>query len=365
MTAASMLIATIDRELSIQECYDAVADDSELDLLGRAEQLPEIAIPVRSLAPACYLRQAGTDAAHIRLLADAASAAELPPILVQKDSLRIIDGMHRVEVARLRGEPSIKARIVDCSDEEALVLAVRSNTLHGLPLSRADRISGAKRILGNHPDWSDRALAAVAGLSAKAIASLRNSSSDKGQFQAKRIGRDGKRRPVVAGEGRRRATEYISAHPEAPIREVARAADVSVGTVCDVRERMRRSALHVAGEPGRPGARDADSSDDAFVNPAPPAPPRSGPRAAADNVQRVSWPSISAKLTSDPTLRYTDGGRAFLRWMAMHSMQGDEWREFIDAIPPRWLSEVGQIAAGMMEEWQEFAMQLRRREVTG
>lgn len=380
MTSASILmsVVAVDREPSDHGRIAAVADDGNLDLLARIEQLPASSIPVRSLEPACYLRQAGTDAAHIKLLADAASSAKLPPILVQKRTLRIIDGMHRIEVARLRGEANISARVIDCTDEAALVLAVKANALHGLPLSRADRISGAKRILINHPDWSDRALAGVTGLSAKTIASLRNSASDKVQLNLKRIGRDGKRRPVVAGEGRRRAAEYINAHPDASIREIARVADVSIGTVYDVREKIRRNAMHAA-EPGQPEAQAAGSPvDGAGVKPGSPAPaslsssPAPGSmeqcspeqrrsvvgRAGSDSIQVLTWPAISAKLAGDPTLRYTDGGRAFLRWMAMHSMQGDEWREFIDAIPPRWLKEVGQVAASMKEEWQEFSQQL-------
>lgn len=117
---------------------------------------------------------------------------------------RIIDGTHRVEAAKLRGKQNINARIIDCGDEDALILAINSNIQHGLPLSKADRISGAKRILAAHPDWSDRVVAEIAGLSAKTIASLRNRSMGT-KFTGKRLGRDGKRRPLSAAEGRRRA----------------------------------------------------------------------------------------------------------------------------------------------------------------
>src|ERR1039458_10339815 len=139
--------------------------------------VPEVSVPISLLVPGFHLRQEGTDPAHVRLLADAAGSVQLPSILVQKSGSRIIDGLHRLEVAKLRGEWAISARIVDCTDSEALVLAIKTNTLHGLPVSRADRISGAKRMLAAHPDWSDRAVAGITGLSAKSIASLRNSAS--------------------------------------------------------------------------------------------------------------------------------------------------------------------------------------------
>jgi hypothetical protein len=114
------------------------------------EQLPEVSIPISLLAPGIQLRAGGTDSAHVRLLADAVGTVRLPGIVVQKNSSRVIDGKHRVEVAKLRGEPATRARIVDCTDAEALVLAIQSHTLHGLPLSRADRIPGAWP--GSRPD---------------------------------------------------------------------------------------------------------------------------------------------------------------------------------------------------------------------
>jgi hypothetical protein len=340
----------------------AVAISSKFDPMSMVDQLQEISVPVGSLVPGFHLRQAGTDAAHVRLLADAASSVKLPAILVQKRGSRIIDGMHRVEVAKLRGEWNIGARFVDCTDAEALILAVRSNTLHGLPLSRADRIASGKRILAAHPDWSDRAVAEITGLSAKAVASLRNSSTGDTQFCGKRLGRDGKRRPVVAADGRRRAAEYINAHPEAPLRQVARETDVSLGTVHDVRERIRRGTHQAAEEePGR-SAEPLASSSATSAAVGLPLPARTIPaQAGTHNSRQLAWPGISGKLANDPSLRYTDGGRAFLRWMAQHSMQADEWQEFIDAIPRHWLIDVSQIAATMSEEWRHFADRLRYR----
>jgi hypothetical protein len=352
--------------VQVENLFDeSIEELSKLDPRRISEQLPEISLPLRSLAPAFYLRQAGTDPAHVRLLADAASSTDLPPILVQKNSLRIIDGMHRVQVAKLRGEHSISARVVDCTEQEALVLAVKSNTLHGLPLTRADRVSSAKRILSGHPDWSDRAVASITGLSAKSVASLRNSATGDSPVNVKRLGRDGKRRPVVAGEGRRRAAEYIKAHPDASLREVARETEVSLGTVHDVRAKLRDGAPHENTTPSRPSAPVAGNRlSDRPVHPVPTTPglPMRGAGAGV-NVRQLAWPAISAKLTGDPALRYTDGGRAFLRWMAMHAMQADEWWEFIDAVPQRWLKDVAQVAVSMSEEWQEFARQLQQRQV--
>jgi hypothetical protein len=327
----------------------AAEDDFHVNPMGLVDRLPEVSVPVAALVPGFYLRATGVDVSHAQLLADAAGSVPLPSILVQKNGTRVIDGMHRIEAARLRGEWSIKARVVDCTDEEALILAIRSNTLHGLPLSKADRIAGAKRILAVHPDWSDRAVAGISGLSARAIASLRNTSAGPHTY-LKRLGQDGKRRPVVPGEGRLRAAEYIAAHPEASIRRIARETDVSVGTAQKVRESLRAGELHV---PDRAG----DGTDDrAGANHGQIQVVRAPhPIGRTASIQATAWAVVAPKLTNDPVLRYTEGGRAFLRWMAAHSMQADEWREFSDSIPDRWLDDVRAIAVGMGEEWRQFA----------
>lgn len=355
----TLMIADTDLEAT-KEVRDTAPASTAFDLMSAAlmrtvEQLPEVSVPVDSLVPGFHLRMAGTDAAHVRLLADAAGSIQLPPILVQRSGMRIIDGMHRVEVAKLRGERAIWARIVDCPDEKALVLAVKSNTLHGLPLTRADRISSAKRILGAHPDWSDRKVAGIAGLSGKSVASLRNSSVTGAQFDGKRLGRDGKRRPIAAGEGRLRAAEYVRAHPEASVRQIARETDVSLGTAHDVREKIRCGVEQA--EPSVRAARPAVA--------APPVSPNMTNirvRATTGTIPRLAWSAVVSKMAGDPALRYTDGGRAFLRWMTQHAMHPDEWREFVDAIPERWLEEVRQTAATMSEEWGQFANQLSCRQ---
>jgi ParB-like chromosome segregation protein Spo0J len=394
------------------------------------DSLPILAVPLNSIRPGFFLRQSGTDASHVQLLAEAANSDDLPAILVQKSSLRVVDGMHRIEVAKLRGQQSINARFVDCTDEEAFVLAVKSNTLHGLPLSRADRISGAKRILAWHRDWSDRAVAAATGLSTRTIASLRGLSADDEKDGAKRLGRDGKRRPVTGAEGRKRAAEYLATHPDAPLRQVAKETDVSIGTVHDIRGRLRRGEDPTAvGSRRSPGKQTANGSPAANgplpLNGMPPpgngmfpaasdarllASPRAllangrtmltdgtdpltngtsllgnamsraangakllanGTASSANGTDRCgkrrndiapTWPSISNKLASDPTVKYTECGREFLRWMAMRAISPDEWDKFVAVVPAHWGESVSLVAQGVSDAWREFADQLRERE---
>jgi ParB-like chromosome segregation protein Spo0J len=351
------MVAQLDVDIEIPSA-SVIADDCS-GTIEMIDRLPVLAVPLNSLRPGFFLRQSGTDAAHVQLLADAAGAGELPAIFVQKRTMRVIDGMHRIEAAKLRGEKIISARIVVCSDEEAYVLAVKTNTLHGLPLSRADRISGAKRILAWHRDWSDRAVAAATGLSAKTIAGLRYRSADDVQDITKRLGRDGKRHPVTALEGRKRAVEYLTARPDASLREVAREADVSLGTVHDVRSRLRRGL-----DPVAVGRREPLDQD--------PAPSPAPLRPAPDNTTNLfsrrrtnlppSWTVIAPKLANDPCIKYTQSGRAFLRWMAMHVTHPGEWKEFSETVPAHWAEDMSQIAESVSESWREFAVHLRTRQ---
>src|SRR4051812_30365190 len=82
-------------------------------------------MPISTLLPADSPRLAGEDMQHARLLAD--SDAELPPILVHRKTMRVIDGMHRIRAAVLRGEDKIKAKLFDGCEEAAFVLAVEAN----------------------------------------------------------------------------------------------------------------------------------------------------------------------------------------------------------------------------------------------
>jgi ParB-like chromosome segregation protein Spo0J len=342
---------------------DLAMNDSCRDIINAVDQLPEIEVPIGVLLPSLYLRESGTSHAHVQLLADAAESSALPPILVQQCSHRVIDGMHRLAAAKLRGERSIKARFVDCADEEALFLAIKSNTLHGLPLSRGDRISGAKRILASHPDWSDRAVASVAGISARTVAVLRNRSADNIRSFEKRLGRDGKRRPVTGTDGRRRAAEYINTHPGASLRQVARETDVSLGTVHNVLQLIRSGIDPVATPPESP-AEQAAARSSADATPKRPLLTSITSTRSAKDARQLSWASIQSKLVNDPSLRYTEGGRAFLRWMALHAMQAEQWREFVEAIPARWVADISVIADNMAIEWQMYAERLRGRDLS-
>ncbi|MFI1416136.1 ParB/RepB/Spo0J family partition protein [Streptomyces sp. NPDC020707] len=126
----------------------------------------------------------------------------LPPITVHRPMMRVIDGYHRLKAARLRGESRIVARFFDGDETAAFVLAVRLNVRHGLPLALADRKRAAERIVASDPQWSDRRVASVTGIASGTVGDIRKRVV-RGP-EGRRLGRDGRVRPVDGSTGRTR-----------------------------------------------------------------------------------------------------------------------------------------------------------------
>src|SRR5262249_3287935 len=159
----------------------------------------------------------------------------------------------------------------------------------------ADREAAAVRIIGSHPHWSDRAISAVTGLGARTVASVRRRTGMADADAGSRLGRDGRTRPLNGAEGRRIASALIQQRPDVSLRAMARAAGISPPTARDVRERMRRGDDPV---PQKVPGRRADGSTG-----------EPGERPIAR-----STASVLQNLKADPSLRFTESGRALLRW---------------------------------------------------
>jgi hypothetical protein len=300
-----------------------------------------VLVPIRSLLTADSPRLAGENIQHARLLAE--SGAPLPPILAHRATRRVIDGMHRLRAAMLRGEDRIAVQFFDGTEDAAFVVAVQANIAHGLPLSLADREAAATRIVSAYPQWSDRAIAKAAGLSAKTVSAIRRRTTEDSPQLHSRLGRDGRVRPLDGAVGRIRASEMITRRPDASLREIARAAGISTGTVRDVRDRLRRGddpiPLKQRGIPRRP----APEQQRAAVT------PRRDPAALLRNLRK------------DPSLRFTESGRALLRWLDMRAVGPDGWRQLLESIPPHCTYVVADLARGAAEDWRQFADRLKQR----
>jgi ParB-like chromosome segregation protein Spo0J len=310
-----------------------------------ASRSPAQVVPLDMLLPADSPRQVGEDAEHIRMLA--ASEAVLPPIIVHRATMRVIDGMHRVGAARLQGRDSIEVTFFDGNEAEAFVMAVQANVAHGLPLSRSDREAAAARIMASRPRWSDRAIAAATGLAAATVATIRRRTAVNSPETDVRIGRDGRARPLDGAEGRLLASTVIAARPDTSLREIAKAAGISPATARDVRERMHRGDDPVPPKQRRSRRKKPESPT--------PRAPQTSPREEREPT------SVLESLRQDPSLRFAESGRALLRWLSGHTVNPGDWRAFVDGTPPHCANIVAGLARSYAKEWLDFAGELEER----
>jgi ParB-like chromosome segregation protein Spo0J len=327
-------------------------------------------LPVESLHPADSPRLNGISHRHAEVLAE--SEDDLPAILVQRGTMRVIDGMHRVHAARLKGHVTIAVRFADVDDDAAFLLAVEANIAHGLPLSLADRKAAASRIIEARHYWSDRAIAKASGLSWKTVGMLRARAHAPSDGD-KRVGRDGKVRPVNGAAGRQLAGELLTRNPDAGLREIARVAGVSAATVRDVRDRLNRGEdvltpaqlrhlAETAGDRHAPAQVAGPANVAAQV--AGPARPDGHPR-PCDRVRSARLEprddSMVDKLKVDPSLRYSDTGRALLHLLHARpsSLQASQ---MIRVIPAHCLNMTAQVSRQIALEWMDFATAVEHRD---
>jgi ParB-like chromosome segregation protein Spo0J len=296
-------------------------------------------VPLDTLRPALFLRSNGVDKAHVRLLAEIETG--LPPILVHRSSMRVIDGMHRLAAARFRGQELIEVTYFDGSECDSFVLAVEANLKHGLPLTLSDRKRSAARIIESYPEWSDRAISAKVGLSPKTVASVRRDRADHTEQSAGRIGQDGRMRPLSGAEGRARAAAVLAENPGATLREIARAAGISLGTAKNVRDRISRGGTAFTDAPTHPEEAPARQPEKSLE-------------------ETVDWTLALGSLKRDPTLRYRECGRSLLRWLEMRTIRKEEM-EYVVRVPSHRAAMIATIARACASVWEQIAVELEER----
>lgn len=318
---------------------------------GSLDQEPTTMVPITSLLPSDSPRVGGENVEHVRTLVELGN--ETPPIVVHRLTMRVIDGMHRLRAAILRGQGTIEVRFFDGRERDVFVLALELNSSHGLPLSQADRTAAAARVVSSHPHWSDRVIASLAGLSAKTVASIRQRSTEDIPQSNGRIGRDGKVRPLNPAHGRRRASQLMSERPDASLREIAREAEVSLGTAQDVRKR-----LHIGQGPVPPKQRDSERVNDKN---------RTTPATRKNSQNAVTVPAAGTlsdslrQLKQDPSLRFSEVGRTVLRLLDAHSIPAATWARLAEIIPIHCSGTIAQVARSCACSWTQFADQIEQR----
>jgi transposase len=344
--------------------------ESSPDLDGSGSQAPPSAgtarerrwVAIHSLLHGDSPRRSGEDPQHTRTLAQL--DGNLPPILVHRRSMRVIDGMHRLHAAALRGHDFIEVEFFDGTEEDAFIAAVRANVAHGLPLTLADREAAAERIITSHPHLSDRSIALTTGLSAQTTGVIRRRLGDDA-LGGVRIGRDGRRRPLDSADARRVASHAMAVRPDASLREIAQLAGISPATVRDVRERMRRGDDPV---PLRPRSRRPASGEPPRAVPTETTPTSLDTAAAedpgdeeSDQADGAELKALLASLSKDPSLRYNARGRKLLRVLFAQAGGLEACQRMVQDLPPHSRYLIVQIARSCADEWLDFAAQLQQQ----
>ena len=285
-----------------------------------------VRVPLGRLRTGGSPRLSGESEEHVRALGE--SLSMLPPVLVHRPTMRVIDGTHRLLAAIQQGQVEIAVRFFDGDEDEAYLIAVESNVKHGLPLTLADRIAAAKRVVALRSFWSDRRIAAAVGLSPKTVGGIRRQSHPGVALASPRIGLDGKLRSGLPAQ-RQRSTPIVPAG----LAQADHAPAVEATDWQDPNSSHRSSTTHLN--------------------------PQSMVAATTPTLlPAATRPTTVAVLGRDPSLRFSEPGRALLRLLEAQTVPAHEWDRLVDVVPPYCVGKVAEIARGCASAWQEFADRL-------
>ncbi|MEV7415134.1 ParB N-terminal domain-containing protein [Streptomyces sp. NPDC089919] len=342
------------RNLEQAEGTDTGNPDHLIALRDKAlREFPVEWVPIDDLTVSSTPRVEGEDPAYARSLAEA--EAVLPPILVHRATMQVLDGVHRLRAARLQGRDCVEVRFFDGTEAESFPLAVAVNVAQGRPLSSADRTAAVTRILASHPHWSDRGVAAIVGLSPQKVGHIRRRTLDPARQAPTRLGRDGRARPLNSARARTLAGELIRANPAASLRQIGQQAGLSPATVADVRARLERGEDVVPPQQRGPAA-------------VPPAEHRRAPAPApraADTVPKSTGQLLALydNLRRDPSLRFNDSGRALLRMLEVCALVARDRQRIASTVPHHCKGPVSELVHGFADVWAGLAEQLAGTEL--
>lgn len=249
---------------------------------------------------------------HVKALMEVGGS--LPPVLIHSPTMTIIDGIHRVEAARRSGSTCIKAVLISGDWSNAFVIAVQANVSHGKPLTLGERRSAAKTILADFADCSDRWLASICGLAPSTVTKIRAAQDQDGPPPgSRRVGSDGRRRPINPSLLRRRVAEAAEANPTASVRAIAAMVGAAPSTVSIELRRLRNASSEI----------------------------------------RVATP--------DPAVTAVPELDTFVRWLGGTAVRENDWEPFVSLIPVGRLYEFADECRRRSESWSAAAKALEHR----
>jgi hypothetical protein len=105
-----------------------------------------------------------------------AGSTDVPPIVVtahpkRQGAFLLVDGWHRVAALKAAKMDAALADLLP-PGTDVFAEAVKRTAISTKPLSRQEKRAAAKRLLKEHPDWSERAIARAAGVSHTFVSNL-------------------------------------------------------------------------------------------------------------------------------------------------------------------------------------------------
>ncbi|MEK8141889.1 hypothetical protein NKH18_02215 [Streptomyces sp. M10(2022)] len=222
------------------------------------------------------------------------------------------------------------------------------NVAQGRPLCQADRLAAAERIVAGRPHWSDRAIAVVAGLSAKKVSEIRLRA---GPSQCeRRVGLDGRARPLNTAQGASspgncsRPIPGLAAHHRPASRDLPG----------DRRQRTGPAAARRGPVPPRQRGLAAAGGG-----------PLEGASGTRDGEERA-WGQVARRTIHDlrraeagPVAAPEQVGRSILRMLDACSLIARDRRRIIANLPPHCTAQMAELMSGYSGLWQMFADELR------
>lgn len=111
----------------------------------------------------------------------AANIDNLPPIRVERGTMRLIGGNHRLQAHLQAGAEAIRVIEVDTNGGDIFELAFVDNAQHGVPYKAGERVAAARRIAANRrkrgQDVNIAELAKLCGISRQTVYNFMNEST--------------------------------------------------------------------------------------------------------------------------------------------------------------------------------------------
>lgn len=306
-----------------------------------------VKVPIDALATDLSPRRSGLDQRHLTALAGVggSDAGSYPPIVVHRESMAVLDGVHRLAAARSLGHSVVTVIFFDGTEMEAVLEAISLN-LHRthpagcMPLNLADRKAAATDLLRRDPALSDRAVGRYCGLSPATVASI--SGRRRSDGQGGRDGFDGRTRALDCTALRQRIIAAIEEDPEASLRAIARRSGASPETVRKVRRQRAEQSEQTE---------QTDGSRESIADPGLELPPP-----AFLNRRRTA-----PRWQEDAAHRATSEGQAFAEWFQRSDVDDNEWRRYVASIPLSRIYEVVDDARRRAKVWESLARSLESR----